>query len=290
MENWPGSPFACFVRGLDGMVRTFYAYLVIGVFLFAHQAAFGWGYPTHSQMTYEIFRHPSMKKYVDAFPRFGLDVDKIAIGCNHEPPSTPINYNHPGWSNLSNLKYRPARGYAPSFVKWEITNERLSNMLHAACDCSVPICHSPSNSVYGKSAQGWDNKRREDKFEAFGIFHKPPALRKKDILTGTFEEKIKTWRKRQLKIAKRFRDHKGPDGVFYDDCLRSGMALAQAVLIEYCERNKIKVLPTKNTTQTTPAKKTDKGAPRLAEKALREPKRSKKSTKSQDRPPPSRPQ
>lgn len=219
--------------------KTLAGLSALGLCVVPASLCLAWGYPTHSRLAEAVLRHPSLRLYVEQFPRFGLDAEKIARGCDHEPPRRPVNYNDDPWGNLSNLSYQPPAGFAPSFVRWEIQNERLSNLLHLACDSSVPICHSPSNSVYGPDAQAPRHKQREDRFEVLAVFHGMPSLRDEDLLKGTYAEKIETWRKRQLALAERFRDHSGDDAVFYDECFRQAMSLAHAVLIEYCRRNGI---------------------------------------------------
>jgi hypothetical protein len=201
-------------------------------------SAWAWGYPNHGRMARIVLEHPSMRPYVEQFPRFGLDVEEIVIRTNHEPPVKPVNFNYGIWANLSTPGYKPPPNYAPDFRTWKPTDEHIASLLHGACDSAVPISHSPSNQVYDNPSL-WNHLRREDLFEGLDMFHLPPPLRPEDLLVGDYAAKVHVWQERQMDLARRYRDHKGKDSEFYDPCMRHGMILAQAVLLEYCRANGI---------------------------------------------------
>ncbi|MBN1943750.1 MAG: PEP-CTERM sorting domain-containing protein [Phycisphaerae bacterium] len=109
--------------------------LVIALIMISHQAAFGWGGPTHSALTTKTFDDPVVSPLLG-----GIDQGAIE-GYIGEPG----DWQDGQWDNVEARAYVSGMS-SPNGKDWDSLDEttRLKYMTHNVADVCVPIGHSPA--------------------------------------------------------------------------------------------------------------------------------------------------
>jgi hypothetical protein len=186
-------------------------------------SASAWGPFTHRAMARQILAEKSIRPYVVLFH---LDVEQVVLAATEPVP--PEKYQWIGWPTIRN-DGKEHSGFLDNPVFTELSFVRfLGCVLHDCEDCGMVMGHSPAREVYINTAL-------EGILEAEFTSGQPiPPWPKVSLYAGPYSEKVKTFYRDQIELAKWVKTHSDtqniPVGLARGVC--NSLRLGQAVVLD----------------------------------------------------------
>lgn len=187
---------------MRSVVKIFAGYLVIGIAV--SSVALGWGPGIHQELAARFYEAPLIAGFA---AEFGTDVSAVVSGADDldfASSDHKSKYHDGQWTMVVNREYVR---YAASPSDWYDLDEttRLKYMMHNLGDVSVPIGHSPANSVPGAES----GQVKEAFFEAQADVgsYGSPAFYSGSGYTGTVSQCVSQYYNEHMSNVYYFRDN-----------------------------------------------------------------------------------
>ncbi len=124
------------------MFQRFPFLSILLVSMCIHATAWGWGGPTHANISNKVLDHPKIQAWLQHFGFTSSDRATMVSTASGEPDKA--TYQTSSWNTIKNRQFHQNQGVVNSGLTWAFSPFHVGVLLHLAGDASVPIGHSPA--------------------------------------------------------------------------------------------------------------------------------------------------